>query len=206
MAMESVLPRHANFRRTELDIPGAVYLRGFMDGAWCDEVLEKVDMNPWIDARSEDGHLLGYKNFKRRIQFHGWKYDYMGRRVGDYIDPLPRWLERIAIKVTPYFGEAPDQVVVNDYRAGVGISHHADSATFGPVIASVSIGDAWEMELKRGGRTEHVMLEHGSALILSGESRTEWTHGIMPKKTEDTVAGTRKRKRRVSITFRTVVA
>ena len=206
MARETVLPRHAN-HGTGLSarIPGAEYLPRFMDWSWCDEALEHIDMNPWIDASSEDGHFLGYKDFKRGIQFYGWKYDYMNRRVANYMEPLPEWLRRIAVHLAPHFGRNPDQVVVNDYQPGVGISHHADSPSFGPVIASVSLCDAWEMELANGDRKERVMLEPGSALILSGESRSDWTHGIHPRLTEDMLRGTRKRQRRVSITFRTVV-
>jgi alkylated DNA repair dioxygenase AlkB len=48
-------------------------------------------------------------------------------------------------------------------------------------------------------------LEPGSLLVLSGEARFAWTHGIAARRF-DVIDGVRTaRARRVSLTFRTVV-
>ena len=81
---------------------------------------------------------------------------------------------------------------------------HADHPGFGPAVAMVSLGDDWEMDFSRSGdgkRTASLLLERGSALALTGEARREWRHGIAKRRRE---RGGRERKRRLSLTFRTV--
>ena len=49
------------------------------------------------------------------------------------------------------------------------------------------------------------LLQHGSCVLLSGDSRSVWQHGIAPRKTELLACGRRTRRRRLSLTFRTVL-
>jgi len=84
---------------------------------------------------------------------------------------------------------------------------HADHAQFGPLVASLSLGDEWPMRFRprrvrpyaRDGLPgdEVVVLPRRSALVLAGPARTDWMHGI------DRAAG-RGRAVRVSATFRTL--
>ena len=50
---------------------------------------------------------------------------------------------------------------------------------------------------------EDAILERGSALALTGEARRDWRHCIAKRRRE---RGGRERKRRLSLTFRTVRA
>lgn len=150
-------------------------------------------------------------DLKRRVQHYGWRYDYRERRVTPdmYMGELPAWLTRVTDLVgrLPEFSRRPDQVIVNEYLPGQGISGHVDcERCFGPVIASLSLGGLVEMTFrrKRAGEQRSLVLEPLTLLILSDEARYDWTHEI-PARKSDLVDGQRQaRSRRVSLTFRTV--
>ena len=98
--------------------------------------------------------------------------------------------------------------IVNEYRPGQGIGMHADHASFGPVVVSLSLGDAWTMNFRprsarpyvRDGRAsdETALLPRRSALVLRGQARSAFMHGI------DRAANAHRAATRVSATFRTV--
>ena len=57
-----------------------------------------------------------------------------------------------------------------------------DRECFGPAVATVSLADDWLMDLRpvdpfRDG-AESILLERGSALVLTREARQSWLHGI----------------------------
>ena len=110
---------------------------------------------------------------------------------------------------SPHFdGRLPEQCIVNEYRPGQGIGMHADHASFGPVVVSLSLGDAWTMNFRpRSQRPyvrdalasdEVVLLPRRSALVLRGPARSAFMHGI------DRSANAHRAATRVSATFRTV--
>ena len=153
-------------------------------------------------------------DLERRVQHHGWRYDYRARTVARdfYLGPLPSWLVDIAEKlktVTGLFDRTPDQAIVNEYEPGQGIAMHVDRQCFGPAVATISLCDEWRMDMKPvsvGSRenTVHIPLAPGSALVMTGDARYRWMHGIAKRKREREGAGWRPRRRRVSLTFRTV--
>ena len=146
----------------------------------------------------------------RRVQHYGWRYDYRARKItyDMKLGCLPDWLDGLANRLyheTKLFHRLPEQVIVNEYRPGQGIAMHVDHRSFGPVIATVSLGDDWEMDFRRDQYMScHVMLERGSALILSKDARSHWMHGIAKRIGEQSGTRRRRRQRRVSLTFRTV--
>ncbi len=179
--------------------PGARLIEEFQLADQAPRLIEAVDAHPWRD------------DLKRRVQHYGWRYDYRARQVTQdlRLGPLPDWLAPLAeaVGVGAGFGVTPDQVIVNEYLPGQGISAHIDCVPcFGPVIASLSLGAMVEMEFRHaatGVRCSHVLPE-GSLLVLSGPARYEWTHAI-PARRSDVIEGVRTaRTRRVSLTFRSV--
>lgn len=180
--------------------PGTRYVPIFADSAGGSRLLDSIDSAEWRG------------DLKRRVQHYGWRYDYTARRVtADMrLGRLPDWLAALAdsIAAQPEFDRRPDQVIVNEYLPGQGISAHVDcEPCFGPTIASLSLGGAAEMIFRHRSSGERVtqLLEPLSLLILSGESRYDWTHEI-PARKSDLVSGVRHpRNRRVSLTFRTVL-
>jgi alkylated DNA repair dioxygenase AlkB len=179
--------------------PGARLVRDFVSEQAAERLLAAIDASTWR------------ADLKRRVQHYGWRYDYRERRVtyDMRLGPLPAWLLPCAEAVghQPEFDRRPDQVIVNEYLPGQGISAHVDcEPCFGPAIASLSLGGEVEMVFKKrsNGERRSVILEPANLLILSGEARYDWTHEI-PARKSDVIEGVRQaRTRRVSLTFRTV--
>lgn len=182
---------------------GLTYISQFLSAKQQETIVNCVDGMEWRN------------DLERRVQHYGWRYDYRARTVDAdmRIGPLPGWLLEVALRLyrheTRPFDRIPDQAIVNEYLPGQGIAMHVDRQCFGPAVATISLGDAWRMDLRptRGvdAGPEHILLEPGSALIMIGEARSRWLHGIAKRKRERTDDGWRPRKRRISLTFRTVL-
>ncbi len=178
---------------------GARVIGDFVSKDEAERLLAAIDASHWR------------ADLKRRVQHYGWRYDYRERRVTDEmrLGPLPEWLLPLAEAVGDLaeFDWRPDQVIVNEYLPGQGISAHVDCETcFGPAIASLSLGGSAEMVFRnrRSGERRSLMLAPPNLLILSGDARYDWTHEI-PARKSDVIEGARQpRTRRVSLTFRTV--
>lgn len=179
--------------------PGARVAYNFVSEHEAERLLAVVDASDWR------------ADLKRRVQHYGWRYDYRERRVTNdmRLGPLPDWLTTAveAVGELMEFDRRPDQVIVNEYLPGQGISAHVDcEPCFGPAVASLSLGGRTEMVFRHrmSGERRSLMLEPLMLLILSGEARYDWTHEI-PARKSDVIDGTRQpRSRRVSLTFRTV--
>jgi alkylated DNA repair dioxygenase AlkB len=179
--------------------PGALYVAEFIDLPMQDALIAAVDERPWIE------------DLKRRVQHYGYRYDYRARTVTSdaYLGPLPDWATDLAdmLHGKSWFEKSPDQLIVNEYLPGQGISAHVDCVPcFGDVIVSISLLSTCEMVFKERGTDDRreAVLEPRSALLLSGPARFDWTHEI-PARKSDTVNGQQlTRSRRLSLTFRTV--
>ncbi|KAG2425074.1 hypothetical protein HXX76_013983 [Chlamydomonas incerta] len=144
---------------------------------------------------------------KRRVQHYGYRFDYLTRNVdlAKPLGPLPAWAAQLAARIgeLPQVSMRMDQLTVNEYEPGVGLSPHIDthSAFTGPII-SLSLGSAAVMELRRGEAARPLLLPPRSLLIMGGESRYAWQHYI-PHRLSDVVEGeSLVRGRRLSLTFR----
>jgi alkylated DNA repair dioxygenase AlkB len=185
-----------SFSRPEMP-SGLACLADFVTQAEALELAQQVDSRPWRD------------DLKRRVQHYGYRYDYKARqaRREDYLGPLPNFLQALARRLRDegHFSRLPDQVIVNEYLPGQGISAHVDCCPcFGDVIASLSLLSPCVMQLQhiRNGEVAALWLEPKSLLILSGPSRNDWTHAI-PARRSDVMGGQKHlRGRRISLTFR----
>jgi alkylated DNA repair dioxygenase AlkB len=180
-------------------VPGLTYLPDYIDPATHDRLVEAIDAQPWLTR------------LKRRVQHYGWIYDYKARAVdpAQYLGPLPDWAAGLATRLREgFFPDGPDQLIVNEYEPGQGISAHVDQPqSFGPTVASLSLGSTCVMELTHAptGQMIPLLLEPRSLLVLQGEARYDWRHAI-PARKSDTFAGqTFPRARRLSLTFRRVL-
>ena len=176
---------------------GAVIVPDFVTPAEEARILLRIGEAPWLTELS------------RRVQHYGYRYSYRGSTRPVPAASFPRWTECMADRLLPYFGAAlPVQCIVNEYRPGQGIGMHADHADFGPVVASLSLGDDWPMHFRRRSvrpyardalpGDEVAVLPRRSALVLAGPARSAWMHGI------DRAASRCRPATRVSATFRTV--
>jgi alkylated DNA repair dioxygenase AlkB len=165
------------------------------------KLIDWIDAQAWLD------------DFSRRVQHYGYRYDYRARSidVSSKLGDLPLMLQRLAThlrynKSAIHF--TPEQVIVNEYEPGQGISAHVDcEPCFGADIASLSLGSTAVMKFTCLATREvvDVPLPRRSIVVLSGDSRTTWSHAI-PARKSDVIAGAKKlRTRRVSVTLRTVI-
>jgi len=91
-----------------------------------------------------------------------------------------------------------------------GIPSHVDThGVFDDNILSLSLGSDIIMEFRKENNLSSILLKSKSLLIMSGESRYSWTHGIAPRKFDmiNTIDGPdiMFRGTRISVTFRRVV-
>lgn len=181
-------------------VPGLQFIEGFLSQEEQDDCVRRVDaaMDQWLNDLS------------RRVQHYGWRYDYKARAITPdmHIGALPEWLSRLAQKLyeeTGQFDRVPEQVIVNEYVPGQGIATHIDHPGFGPTVCTISLLDDWEMDFSKNWKDKSpALLPRGSCVLLTGDSRMVWQHGIAPRRSEPLDNGRRDRRRRLSLTFRTV--
>ena len=185
---------------------GLEYHPDFLVASEEDRLLAHIDDSEWLTDLS------------RRVMHFGYKYDYTSRRLDETtrIGPLPEWLAQLSNRVHPAASEEakqlldPDQpfeqAIINEYLPGQGIAPHIDRDCFGPLVATVSLGSAVNMDFCCDSTGDEYVqsLEPRSLVLLYGDARSRWRHGIA-KRQSDTWNGKKtKRQRRVSITFRTI--
>lgn len=178
---------------------GLDYVNAYVSQDIAQMLVRRVDAAPWRT------------DLKRRVQHYGYRYDYKARRVGrkDALGALPAAYQALAERLVADgdFDLLPDQVIVNEYLPGQGISAHIDCVPcFGDTIASLSLLSACVMRFVRPSALQQMdlHLQPESLLVLRGAARHFWTHAIPARKT-DVVEGRRHwRSRRISLTFRRV--
>lgn len=187
--------------RTPCSVPGLRYLADWLGPDACGALLSDIDTAPWSTQ------------LKRRVQHYGRRYDYGRRSVPAdeqvAAPALPAWATHLGARLVTdgLLDRAAEQVIVNEYQPGQGISAHVDCVPcFGPVIAAISLGSGCQMDFTNpeDGTKLAVPLAAGSLLIMAGSARYTWRHGIAARKSDPGAHGRVPRARRVSVTFRTL--
>jgi alkylated DNA repair dioxygenase AlkB len=183
-------------KRDYLGIQGLIYMPRFLQRHEQVRILEEIDKEPWQN------------DLKRRVQHYGYKYDYKARAINHsmYVGPLPPFAVEVARQLMScgLITEFPDQLIVNEYEPGQGISAHIDcESCFKNTIVTISLGSTCEMDFINLESKEvcSTLLEMGSALILSDAGRYQWMHRIKARQSDHGVP----RGRRVSLTYRNVI-
>ena len=130
----------------------------------------------------------------------GTDYAYSGLKM----QPLP-WDERL-LKLKQHCEQSCqtrfNSVLANLYRDGQdSMGMHADNEPelgSRPVIASLSLGETRNFDFKhiKSGEKKRLRLEHGSLLIMRGDTQQNWHHGINKTKLVN--------EPRINFTFRQV--
>lgn len=182
------------------EIDGLNYIPNFIDSTTESGLIKIIDAKPWITE------------LKRRVQHYGWRYDYKARSVTNdlRIGALPDWLQSYAAQLQQagLFSETPDQVIINEYQPGQGISAHIDCVPcFTETIASLSLCSPCVMDFthSKAGEKSSLLLEPRSLLVLTDDARYIWQHAIAGRKTDRYQGQVIQRTRRVSMTFRKVI-
>lgn len=152
------------------------------------ELIEYIDSQEFSNA------------LKRRVQHYGYVYSYTNKNISDEkAQPIPELFSKL---VSDLKLDNVNQIIVNEYTPGQGISSHIDNRIFGKQIATLSLLSGITMDFKSRNMTTSMYLKPRSLVILENEARYVYTHGIANRKS-DMVNGEKiMRKRRVSITFR----
>ncbi|XP_068440200.1 alkylated DNA repair protein alkB homolog 8 [Clinocottus analis] len=143
-----------------------------------------------IDWSSTNDDVTAQKALKhRRVKHYGFEFRYDNNNV-DKDKPLPAGIPQDCLPVlerclrNKHIDILPDQLTVNQYESGQGIPPHVDThSAFEDTILSLSLGSKTVMEFRHpDGRLVAVVLPGRSLLVMKGESRYLWTHGITPRK------------------------
>ncbi len=181
-------------------ISGLQYFPEYISEAEEQQLLALVESHPWM-------HEL-----RRRVQHYGYCYDYRRRSIKQSmaLGGLPDWLNTLGhhFYEDGFFTEIPDQVIINEYLPGMGIAPHVDcEPCFKGTILSLSLESACVMDFTHvhTGAAQAMLLQPRSLLVLKGEARYDWKHGIAPRKSDYIMGQDVPRGRRVSLTFRKVI-
>lgn len=174
------------------------YISNFIGEDEEQTLLSIIDANIWSN------------DLTRRTQHYGYKYNYTDKKIDPSMSlgPIPEWLDVYCERVAKFFPRKPDQVIINEYMPGQGLGGHVDTVTsFGPVIASLSLNSTCGMDFEEvsTGKSGCTVLEPRSLLVLAEDARYKWRHGITARLQDPLGDQVLTRKRRVSLTFRTIL-
>ncbi len=179
-------------------VPGLKLVRDYIDSSLELRLLDWIDRQPWSDA------------LKRRVQHYGYRYSYSKKTLneGGSLGPLPELLFQLGegLVRSGHMDRQSEQVIVNEYQPGQGISPHVDRPDqFGAVVCSLSLGAAIDMEFLKDTHKIALRLPARSLLVLADDARYLWRHAIRARRSDPGPEGRVPRARRVSCTFRTVI-
>jgi alkylated DNA repair dioxygenase AlkB len=162
------------------DLPeGMVYRPEFVNAG------EERALLAWLATLPFQPFVFQGFEARRHVVSYGWRYDFSRSHL-EKADGVPEGLRPLRAKAAGLAGlkpEALQQVLINKYEPGAPIGWHRDRAVFAEVVG-VSFGAPCTFRLRRrvgrGFERKSLILEPGSAYVLSGPARTEWEHSIPP--------------------------
>lgn len=170
-------------------INGLNYIKNFISEEEEEFLVKFIDSNLWDVSIS------------RRTQHYGYLYSYKKKAMPEKTTPIPKEFDFLTKRLQDNFiiSEIPDQIIINEYLPGQGISKHTDNIFyFKDNVLSLSLLSDIEMVFSRGSSDKNLILQNRSLLQLTEDARYKWTHEIIPRKYDNFI----ERSRRISITFR----
>ncbi len=159
-----------------------------------------------IEWKHDEAVLYG-KHYitKRKVAWYGNRpFDYTYSNTTKQALPWTETLKKIKSKVETLSGEKYNSCLLNLYHEGnEGMAYHSDDEKalgMQPIIASISLGAERKFlfKHKKTKQTVSIILEHGSLLLMKGDTQTNWMHRLPP---------TQKVTRpRINLTFSTMMA
>ncbi|CAG5129385.1 unnamed protein product [Candidula unifasciata] len=192
--------------------PGLHVLEDFVTEEDEEKLLSLVNMDDTEEIK------VGGVMKHRQVKHFGFEFRYDINDV-DVNNPLPDGIPPLCQNILHraynlgVIGHMPDQLTVNQYKPGQGIPPHVDTVdAFEDGIVSLSLGSQTMMDFRHpDGRHLLVTLPRRSLLVMTGESRYIWSHGITPRKSDIVLTPDRdgltlqNRDVRTSFTFRKVI-
>jgi alkylated DNA repair dioxygenase AlkB len=167
-----------------------------------DRYFEKLLTN--IDWRHDEALMFGKRIVtKRKVAWYADKpFSYTYSKVTKHALPWTSELQELKSLVEKNTGETFNSCLLNLYHNGSeGMAWHSDGEKDlkkHGAIGSLSLGAErkFAFKHKKSKETISVFLEHGSLLVMQGETQTHWQHRLPPtKKVSDP---------RINLTFRTI--
>jgi alkylated DNA repair protein (DNA oxidative demethylase) len=173
-------------------IAGLEYRQAFISEAEESALMKRIEA---LDVAPFRFHgWLG----NRKTKSFGWRYDFDDASFTP-TEPIPAWLEPLRDRAAALAGVEPAEIhhaLVARYDPAAGIGWHKDRDVFERVVG-VSLNTPATLRFRQrtasGFRRAAVEVEPRSAYLLSGPSRWEWEHRIVPGE-----------QLRFSVTFRTL--
>lgn len=197
---ETELGLEANLESDAIQIPGLTYLPHYITVDEQNKLINIIDQQEWSTK------------LRRRVQHYGYRYDYKNGSLASssYLGDLPDWAGRIAKRLLDdgLTTKVPDQVIINEYEPGQGITSHVDCVPcFGKTIISLSLGSSCVMDFTHSQikQKASILLLPRSLVVMQGAARYEWQHSIAARKKDKYKGRELVRTRRVSMTFREVL-
>ncbi|XP_076340827.1 tRNA (carboxymethyluridine(34)-5-O)-methyltransferase alkbh8 [Tachypleus tridentatus] len=210
------VPHHVNPYESGLLPSGLILLENFLTE---EEEQVLLELDEEIEDKVNNTDVCQQSLKHRQVKHYGFEFNYRTNDV-DKDHPLKEPIPTICTQhlcriqdITGLFPKLPDQLTVNKYLPGQGIPPHIDThSAFEDGIISLSLGSQIVMDFQNpSGEHVPVLLPRRSALIMTGESRYLWSHGITPRKTDAVPDKDHSgqltlmhRRTRVSFTFRVV--
>ena len=163
-------------------------------------LVNSIDARDWIRER------------RGRVQNYGYLFNYNTGNIDNFssIKPIPSFIQELGQGLVDrgFFKSFPECVIINEYTPGQGIVPHIDVIEhFGPQVVTISlladINMVFIKNMERDVRFE-LPLPARSLLLLDGEARFDWMHGIRARKTDNVDGQGVQRERRISISFRNI--
>lgn len=180
-------------------VPGLLVVPDFIDEAMENELINEIDSQTWV------------VDYDRRLQYYGYRnelekpYDLITFPV-----PFPPLIRKLSEEIVErnLLLSQPDQVIINEYVPGEGIRPHKDRNYFENQICGINLGSGCIMRFIKvsGGDVVDVEIPRRSLYIMQDEARYKWKHAIPPRKKDNIDGNLQHRDRRVSITYRKVIA
>jgi alkylated DNA repair dioxygenase AlkB len=179
-------------------IPGLQLIENLIDEKEESDLIEFINSQEW-DTR-----------LSRRTQHYGYIYAYDHTSQLTKTKEIPQLfidvVNTLQSKFSFFSGNHFDQMIINEYEPGQGISAHIDNPIlFDDTIVSITLGSQCVMTFKPKPNPDDkdavdVLLPRRSAVILQGDARYKYTHEISKRKSDNKI----KRGTRISLTFRKV--
>ncbi|QXV63701.1 alpha-ketoglutarate-dependent dioxygenase AlkB [Mucilaginibacter sp. 21P] len=183
---------------TATAIAGFTLFKDYIDQMQEVLLLKKIDDQPWI------------VDYARRLQYYGYRNELeKPYALVEFPVPMPDLLRQLAQRIHDegILQNMPDQVIINEYVPGEGIKPHKDRNYFENQICGVNLGSDCIMRfIGPDYEVNDILIPRRSVYLMQDDARYKFSHGIAPRK-KDVVDGVATlRERRVSITYRKVIA
>jgi len=169
---------------------GLTYIKDFITEKEESDLLDFINSMEWNNDLS------------RKTQHYGYKYNYNLKNSLEKTIAIPNEFHSILNKLNEHFNITFDQLIVNYYEPGQGISPHIDNIKlFDDTVVSISMGSNCIMKFTKKEEHHDINLERCSLVALQGDIRYKWKHSIPSRKSDNKEM----RGNRISLTFRKLI-